>query len=182
MTPRSVPTFEAAPLDSYAERITTGVAMLGGILMLPALFSYLSRIPIPAAVVAVGIAAALAIFLLLNYAIQPTRYEIGATELIIRRRLWRRVRLPYKQLLGVSEAAAMAEVPRVGLRSAFNAGVFGYEGPFQLQPYGKIALSATNRERLVALARIDHMPLLISPAKPRDFVAALREALQRADP
>ena len=34
--------FDVAPLDSYAERITSGIAMLGGLLMLPALFLFLS--------------------------------------------------------------------------------------------------------------------------------------------
>jgi hypothetical protein len=38
---------------------------------------------------------------------------------------------------------------------------------------------ATNRERLVALARRDRTPLLISPARPREFVEALRTALMK---
>jgi hypothetical protein len=38
---------------------------------------------------------------------------------------------------------------------------------------------ATNRERLVALARRDRTPLLISPARPREFVEALRAALMK---
>lgn len=170
-------TFDAAPLDSYAERITTGVALVGGVLMLPALFSFLSGVRAEGVVVPVAIAAALAAFLFLNYAVQPVRYDIETERLLVRRRLWRRMAVPYKQILAVSEAAAMADVPRFGLRRAFNAGVFGYEGPFQLDPYGRIFLSATNRERLVALARIEKTPLLISPARPKAFVEALREAI-----
>jgi len=34
--------YDVAPLDPYAERITSGIAMLGGVLMLPTLFLYLS--------------------------------------------------------------------------------------------------------------------------------------------
>lgn len=177
MTQPPTQTFDAAPLDSYAERITTGVALVGGVLMLPALFSFLSGIQAGAVIIGVALAAALAAFLFLNYAVQPTRYEIEADRLLVRRRLWRRTAVPYKRILGVSEAAAMADVPRFGLRQAFNAGVFGYEGPFQLDPYGRIFLSATNRERLVALARLESMPLLISPARPKAFVEALRETL-----
>lgn len=177
MTQPLTQTFDAAPLDGYAERITTGVALIGGVLMLPALFSFLSGVQAEAVVVAVAIAAALAAFLFLNFAVQPVRYEIEQDRLLIRRRLWRRMVVPYKRILGVSEATAMADVPRFGLRQAFNAGIFGYEGPFQLDPYGRVFLSATNRERLVALARLDNTPLLISPARPKPFVEALREAI-----
>ena len=172
-------TFDAAPLDSYAERITTGVAMIGGVLMLPALFSFLSGIRFNAVVIAVAVAAALAIFLFLNYMFQPTRYVIEADRLLIRRRLARRMSVPFAQIVGVSSASALADVPRFGLRRAFNAGVFGYEGPFQLETYGNVFFAATNRERLVAVARSERTPLLISPARPQPFVDALREALAK---
>ncbi|MBC8160359.1 MAG: hypothetical protein H7Z42_03995 [Roseiflexaceae bacterium] len=172
-------TFNAAALDPYAERITTGVALLGGVLMLPALFSLLSGIRAGAVIVAVGVAAALAAFLLLSYAFQPTRYDLTADALIVRRRLARRLSVPYKEILGVSEAAAMADLPRVGLRRSFNAGVFGYAGPFQLAPYGRVFLVATNREKMVAVARVAGPPLLLSPARPKPFVEAAREALTR---
>ena len=87
--------------------------------------------------------------------------------------------LPFKDIIGVSTAAALADVPRFGLRRSFNAGVYGYQGPFQLDPYGAVFFVATNRERLVALARRGRPPLIISPARPRDFVEALRTALMK---
>ncbi|HEU5089697.1 MAG TPA: hypothetical protein VFT99_19715, partial [Roseiflexaceae bacterium] len=59
----------------------------------------------------------------------------------------------------------------------FNAGVFGYQGPFELEPYGRIFFAATNRQRLVALARRNGPPLIVSPERPHDFVSAVREAL-----
>jgi hypothetical protein len=65
----------------------------------------------------------------------------------------------------------------MGLRRSFNAGVFGYHGPFELEPYGRVFFAATNRQRLVALARRNGPPLIVSPDRPRDFVAAVREAL-----
>jgi len=76
-------------------------------------------------------------------------------------------------------AAALADMPRFGLRRSFNAGVFGYQGPFRLEQYGAVFFVATNRERLVALARRDRTPLLISPARPRDFVEDLRDVLAK---
>ena len=85
--------------------------------------------------------------------------------------------LPFKEIIGVSTAAALADVPRFGLRRSFNAGVYGYQGPFRLDPYGAVFFVATNRERLVALARRDRSPLILSPARPREFVEALRAAL-----
>lgn len=66
-------------------------------------------------------------------------------------------------------------MPRFGLRFAFNPGVFGYQGPFHLDPYGRVALFATNRQRLVAISRYDASVVIISPDRPRDFIAALNE-------
>ena len=177
-------TFDVAPLDSYAERITTGIAMLGGLITLPALFLYLSGmlltgVAVTGVVITLAVALALVVWLVLNYAVQPASYTIEAERLVIRRRWARALRVPFKVIAGVSSAAALAEVPRFGLRRSFNAGVFGYQGPFQLERYGAVFFVATNRERLVAVARTTLPPLILSPARPRDFVEALREALAK---
>ena len=174
--------YPVAPLDSYAERITSGIAMLGGVLMLPTLFLYLSGflltgVGVTGAVITAAVALALATWLVLNYAVQPTSYDIEDDRVLIRRRWARAMPLPFKQIVGVSAAAALADVPRFGLRRSFNAGVFGYQGPCQLEPYGAVFFAATNRERLVALARRDSSPLILSPARPREFVEGLRAAL-----
>ena len=178
------PLFEAAALDSYAERITTGIAMVGGVLMLPALFWYLSGmlnygIAVPGIVISAAIGVALAVWLTLNYAILPRGYELQGETLFVRRRWARAIRIPLRDILGVSGAPALADVPRRGLRQSFNAGVFGYHGPFQLEDYGKVFFAATDRERLVAIARRDRLTLIISPRRPRDFTEALREAMLR---
>src|SRR5215213_2145080 len=104
--------FDVAPLDSYAERITMGIALMGGVLMLPALFWFLSQIHFAGVVVPVAIAVALAAWLLLNYAVQPVSYSITTDQLVIRRRLARRMRIPLKEIIGVSVATALADVPR----------------------------------------------------------------------
>jgi Bacterial PH domain len=174
--------FDAAPLDSYAERITTGIAMLGGLITLPALFLYLSGmlltgIAVTGVVITLAVALALAVWLVLNYAVQPASYLIENDRLVIKRRWVRAIPVPLKQIAAVSTAAALAEVPRFGLRRSFNAGVFGYQGPFQLERYGAVFFIATNRDRLVAVARHDRPPLIISPSRPRDFIEALREEL-----
>lgn len=174
--------FDAARLDPYAERITTGIAMLGGLLLLPALFLFLSGflvdgVALTGMLITVAVALALEVFLVLNYAVQPTTYVIEAERLVIRRRWVRALTVPFKNITGVSTAAALADVPRFGLRRSFNAGVFGYGGPFELERYGRVFFSATNRERLVALGRRDGPPLIVSPERARDFVEALREAL-----
>jgi Bacterial PH domain len=174
--------FEAAALDPYAERITTGIAMVGGILMLPVLFWYVSGminygIAVPGIVISAAIGVALAAWLALNYAVYPKAYEIRGDTLLIRRRWSRTMKIPLRDIIGVSGAPALADVPRRGLRRAFNAGVFGYHGPFQLAEYGKAFFAATHRERLVAIARRDKMTMIVSPQRPRDFTEALREAL-----
>ncbi|MBK9713623.1 MAG: hypothetical protein IPO81_20335 [Kouleothrix sp.] len=174
--------FNAAPLDPYAERITTGIATLGGLLLLPALFLFLSGflldgVAITGVIITVAVALALEVWLVLNYAVQPASYSFDDERLVVKRRWARAMTVPFKEVVGVSPAAALADVPRFGLRRSFNAGVFGYQGPFQLERYGMVFFVATNRERLVAVARHDRPPLILSPDRPRDFVETLREAL-----
>jgi hypothetical protein len=134
-------------------------------------------IAITGVVVTVAIALAMEVWLVLNYAVQPASYAIEDDRLLVKRRWARAMPIPFKEITGVSTAAALADVPRFGLRRSFNAGVFGYQGPFVLERYGRVFFSATNRERLVAIGRRDRQPLIVSPARPRDFVEALREAL-----
>src|SRR5215210_1348812 len=112
--------YPAARLDPYAERITSGIAMLGGVLMLPTLFLYLSGflltgVGVTGALITAAVAVALAAWLVLNYAVQPTSYVIESDRLLIRRRWARAIPLPFKQITGVSTAAALADVPRFGL-------------------------------------------------------------------
>jgi hypothetical protein len=168
--------FRAAALDSYATRITTGLAYLGGLLMLPLFFAYLANLRWSGLIVPVALALALAVFLLLSYAAQPTEYVVEAAQLRVRRRWLRALKLPLGELGAVSAAPTLAEVPRRGLRFAFNAGVFGYQGPFRLDPYGEVFFLATNRERLVAIARPGTTALIVSPERPRAFTEALNEA------
>jgi hypothetical protein len=176
--------YPVAQLDPYAEQITSGIAMLGGVLMLPTLFLYLSGflltgVGVTGAVITAAVALALAVWLVLNYAVQPSSYEIQADRVLIRRRWARAMPVPFKDIIAVSTAKALADVPRFGLRRSFNAGVYGYQGPFRLDPYGAVFFVATNRERLVALARRERPPLIISPARPGEFVEALRTALMK---
>lgn len=177
--PQEPALFAAAPLDIYARRLTAGLAYLGGLLMLPLLFAYLANLRWAGLIVPVALALAVAVFLLLTYAAQPRRYEIGERQLVVRRRLLPPLRVPFTIISGASSAAHLADVPRRGLRFAFNAGIFGYQGPFRLAPYGEVFFLATNRERLVAVARDGRVPLILSPERPRAFVEALNDQRTR---
>ncbi len=167
--------FEIAPLDSYAERITIGIAYLGGLLTLPLLFAYLSNLRWGGLLIPTAVAVSIALFLLLAYAAQPLAYIVEDDRLRIQRRWWRTLDIPFTRITGVSLAPALAGMPRAGLRFAFNPGVFGYQGPFRLDPYGEAFFLATNRERLVAVARQRTTSLIISPARPRAFMETLND-------
>jgi hypothetical protein len=167
--------FAVAPLDTYATRVTTGVSYLGGVLMLPLLFAYLSNLRWEGLLIPVALAITLALFLVLAYGTQPTTYQIEGEYLVVRRRWGWALRVPLQIVSGVSAASSLAHLPQRGLRFAFNPGVFGYHGPFYLAPYGKAFFAATNRERLVAVARHAAPPLILSPARPRVFIEALGE-------
>lgn len=177
--PKAPSRFEAAPLDDYARRITMGLAYLGGLLMLPLLFAYLANLRWEGLLIPVALALAVALFLLLTFAAQPRSYELTETHLVVPRRIFRPLRVPLAIITGASPATHLADVPRRGLRFAFNAGIFGYQGPFRLAPYGEVFFLATNRARLVAVARADRTPLIVSPARPREFVEALNELRTR---
>lgn len=172
--------FAAAPLDQYALRLTMGLAYLGGLLMLPLLFAYLANLRWEGLIIPVALAVAVAVFLLLTYAFQARGYELTAAHLVVRRRLWRALRVPLEQITAASAATNLADVPRRGLRFAFNAGIFGYQGPFRLAPYGEVFFLATNRGRLVAVGRQGRTPLILSPDSPRAFVEALNERRAQA--
>lgn len=172
-----VMTFHVAPLDQYATRITSGVAYLGGVLMLPLLFAYLSNSRWSGLLIPSAFAVTLALLLLLTYALQPIAYRIEARQLVVQRRWLPALKVPLRQIHGVSAASALAGIPQRGLRFAFNPGVFGYQGPFYLAPYGRAFFLATSRDHLVAVARTDGPPLILSPARPRAFIEALGEHL-----
>lgn len=167
--------FDAAPLDAYALRLTSGLAYLGGLLMLPLLFAYLANLRWDGLLIPVALAVSVALFLLLTYAAQPRQYELTDEALIVRRRGWRPLRVPLSAITGASPATHLSDVPVRMVRFAFNAGIFGYQGPFRLMPYGEVFFLATNRARLVAVAREGRVPLIISPASPRAFVEALND-------
>src|SRR3954462_13446079 len=108
--------YPVAPLDPYAERITSGIAMLGGVLMLPTLFLYLSGflltgVGVTRAVITAAVGLALAAWLVLNYAVQPTSSTIETDRVLIRRRWARAMPVPFKDISGVSTAAALADMP-----------------------------------------------------------------------
>jgi len=182
--------FEVAPLDAYARRLTAGLAYLGGLLMLPLLFAYLANLRWEGLMVPVALALAVAMFLLLTYGAQPRRYEVNATHLVVRRRWLPALRVPLTLITGASLASHLADAPRRGVRFAFNAGIFGYQGPFRLAPFGEVFFLATDLERLAAVGREGRPSLILSPARPRAFVEALNEwraqqaleALERASP
>jgi hypothetical protein len=173
--------FPAAPLDSYAAQVTTGVAYLGGVLMLPILFAYLGNVRWTGLIIPIAVALALMVFLVLSYAARPVRYRLEAEHLVVQRQWLPRLKIPLQEITAVSVASSLADVPRRGLRFAFNPGVFGYQGPFYLAPYGKVFFVATNREKLVSLARGRVPPLVLSPAQPRAFMAALNEQIHPAE-
>jgi hypothetical protein len=169
--------FAVARLDNYATRMTMGVAYLGGVLMLPLLFAYLSNTRWGGLLVPVSLAITLALFLLLTYAFQPVNYQFEEEQLVVRRRLLWALKVPLENITAGSPAPQLARIPREGLRFGFNPGIFGYQGPFYLAPYGRAFFMATSREHMVSLARTTGTPLILSPARPQIFLAALQKRL-----
>lgn len=167
--------FDVAPFDDHATRITTGAAFAGGVLLMPLLFAILSNTRWYGLFISAGFALAIAVFLFLAYAGQPVTYTVEETHLRIYRRWLRPLSVPLEDIEGVSSAPMLTDVPRAGMRFAFNSGIFGYQGPLDLEGYGRVFFLATNRERLIAVVRPGALPLILSPARPRAFLEKLNE-------
>lgn len=169
-----------APLDAISQRLTQGFVLVGGISTLPALFLALSGLlmyPLAfyGALVCAAVAAGFLTFLVLSWAGMPTQIRIEADALVIERRWQRAVRIGYETIEAVTVLPVAADMRAT--RFAFNAGVFGYHGPFISERYGRFFAYATDRDKTVAIARRGAPMVVVSPLLPFAFVGALREAL-----
>jgi hypothetical protein len=94
---------------------------------------------------------------------------------VIERRWQRPVRIPFDTIEAVTVLPVSIDMRAT--RFAFNSGVFGYQGPFISERYGRFFAYATDRDKTVAIARRGAPMLIVSPLLPFAFVGALREAL-----
>ena len=169
-----------APLDAISQRLTQGFVLVGGISTLPALFLALSGLlmhPIAfyGAVICAAVAAGFLTFLVLSWAGMATQIRIETDACIIERRWQRPVRIPFDSIEAVTVLPVSIDMRAT--RFAFNAGVFGYQGPFISERYGRFFAYATDRDKTVAIAQRGAPMLILSPLLPFAFVGALREAL-----
>ena len=172
--------YDCAPLDRSAQQITQGVVFVGGVLTLPGLFLGLSGLlnagyGMWGVLISAAVAATLLVFVWLSWAGMPVRLEIHADAVHIRRRWWRRIRIPMRDISAVMRPVSL-DVRRE--RWGFNVGVFGYQGPFMSERYGALFCMVTDRERTVAIGRTRQRLLVVSPQQPAGFVYALQEARQ----
>jgi hypothetical protein len=169
-----------APLDTISQRLTQGFVLVGGISTLPALFLALSGLlmyPIAfyGAVVCAAVAAGFLTFLVLSWAGMAIQIQIETDACVIERRWQRPVRIPFDTIEAVTVLPVSIDMRAT--RFAFNSGVFGYQGPFISERYGRFFAYATDRDKTVAIARRGAPMLIVSPLLPFAFVGALREAL-----
>jgi hypothetical protein len=101
--------------------------------------------------------------------------RIETDACVIERRWQRPVRIPFDTIEAVTVLPVSIDMRAT--RFAFNSGVFGYQGPFISERYGRFFAYATDRDKTVAIARRGAPMLIVSPLLPFAFVGALREAL-----
>lgn len=167
--------FPVAPFDPYTRWLTSGLAYVGGALLLPLLFALISNMRWFGLLIPTAVALAVGLFLLLAYAGQPLFYQITDEHLLVKRRWLWAIKVPLADITGVSLAPKLSGIPRVGLRFAFNPGIFGYQGVYYLLTTSRVFFMATNRERLVAVACLSAMPIILSPLRPQPFIESLNE-------
>jgi hypothetical protein len=172
--------FDCAPIDDYAQRMTQGFVFVGGSLTLPGLFLALSgllntQIAYYGAIISGVVAATFLVFVWLSWAGMPLSLEIHTDQLIIKRRWWRAIRIPYRTIEAVTILNVATDLQRSA--RAFNAGVFGYQGTFVSERYGRLFCMVTDRDRTISIARQLAPVFVVSPYQPSAFLAALRESI-----
>jgi len=172
--------YETAALDTYAQQITQGVVFVGGALTLPGLFLGLSGLlqygyGMYGVLISAAVAATVLVYVWLAWAGMPVRLEIHADALHIKRRWWRRIKVPLTDIQAVTRLVDF-DIRRG--RWGFNRGVFGYQGPAASERYGALFCMATDRERVVAVVRRGQRMLVVSPAQPAGFIYALQDVMR----
>lgn len=157
--------FPTAPLDRPTRMVT--VAVLGLVLGVMALTGITAEDPTNRAL-SVGLGA---LVLLLAWGYAPGVLELHGRELHVRRRLF-----------GRRQFTVVGRVHRptwqVGLRSVRklgSGGLFGWHGSFWRSGVGSFHAYVTDRSRSV-LCETDDGPVVVSPADPDAFEAAIRGA------
>lgn len=125
----------------------------------------------------------LAVFAYTAYSSRHTRFEIGETSLRIRGDLWARS-IPLSALaLEGARVIDLAATP--ALRPRFRVGGTGLPGYrsgwFTLRNGEKALLYVTDTSRVAYVPTGDGYSILLSVAKPQDFLDALARALSRRD-
>lgn len=172
--------FDCAPIDTYAQRITQGFIFVGGMLTLPGLFLALSgllnsQVAYYGAIISGTVAAIFLLVVGFSWAGMPLSLEIHADQLVIKRRWWRTIRVPYRTIEAVTILNVTTDLQRSA--RAFNAGVFGYQGTFMSERYGRLFCLVTDRDRTISIARQLAPIVVVSPYQPSAFLAALRESM-----
>ncbi|MFM2033069.1 MAG: hypothetical protein RLZZ297_1834 [Chloroflexota bacterium] len=173
-----------APLDEHCQRVTQGVITVGGIATLPALFLSLSGrfesdIGLYGAVLSAVVAGVFLVGIGVAYAAMPVSLELGADALVVRRRWFRPIVVPYTHIEAVTTMPVGNDWHSEGW--ALSAGLFGYQGRYRSTRTGRCMAIATDRDRMVAIARRDAPMLVVSPLLPHACVNALREQLAKKD-
>lgn len=177
--------YESALLDNHAQQLTQRVVFVGGALTLPGLFLALSGLVryemAYYGAIASGVLAAIVLLVVWwMWAGQPAQLEVHADQLVIKRKWWRALRIPFTQITALTRLPLTVEMRHV--RWATNVGVFGYQGVFISKLYGRYQCLATDRDCLVAISRTNGLLVVVSPFQPAVFVAAAREAISAKAP
>lgn len=177
--------YESALLDNHAQQLTQRVVFVGGALTLPGLFLALSGLVryemAYYGAIASGVLAAMVLLVVWwMWAGQPAQLEVHADQLVIKRKWWRALRIPFTQITAITRLPLTVEMRHV--RWATNVGVFGYQGVFISKLYGRYQCLATDRDCLVAISRTNGLLVVVSPFQPAVFVAAAREAISAKAP
>ena len=162
-----------APWSTILKLVTAlGLTVLVGI----PLMALGAAPPLSGPLVLLIVGAPLAIVLIcLLYTVRG--YELAGSELLIHRLLWP-TRVPLDGLKSVDFDPVLL---RGSWRTFGNGGLFSFSGWFRNKRFGNYRAYMTNHATAVILGFGDRT-IVVSPERPRDFVAALERRLQLRSP
>lgn len=168
------PRFAAAPWSTSLKFVSA----FSTLLLLGAGIAAYQAVPTPAGFAhafSLGIAGLFPLMLVVSVLFMVSGYTLNGPDLFIVRPLWS-TRI---SLSGLQRVFAEPKVCKGSIRLFGNSGLFAFTGLYRNSTLGRYRLFATDFAHAVVLVMPDRT-VVITPASPHSFIAAVRRAFPQA--
>ncbi|MFZ5444703.1 MAG: PH domain-containing protein [Myxococcota bacterium] len=160
---------------SAAVKVTTALAVLALAVGLPIQARALTALPAAASGLVAGVLLVTVLGLGVVALQAPRAVRLEATRLVVERRGWSDVKVPYFAVTGVERGPALELLGGAVRRVAGNGGLLGFTGLFHVRDVGLVRCWATRLGRPTVLVRRGKdRPLLLGVDEPERLFEELR--------